>query len=269
MERNKDTTTIQEVLSLYGKQPDVCDVELTEEETAEAIHQAKVKKLIILENKHKEKIREEFNRQLSQPFSPKELSEYVLGIAGNLVNGFVVSDEMRPVLNALCFYFTGSSKFEDLNPDWKLSKGLFLWGNIGVGKTTLMHIFSRNKRQCFQVISCRKFSSEYAKHGDDVIDPYRNILYSIPGSDNFLQKQTGVCFDDLGTERDAMNYGNRKNIMEEILLDRYDNKVPYYQTHITTNLSADDIEQRYGTRVRSRMREMFNMIELNGIDLRK
>lgn len=225
--------------------------------------------MIRLENEQKEKIRQEFNKRMLTPFTPKEISIYVLNLARTLVPDFVVTDQIKTVLNALCYYFTDNEQFEKINTDWSLQKGLFLWGNVGVGKTTLMHLFSKNKRQCFQVVSCRKFSNEFAKFGDDVIDPYRSVLYSVPGSDNYLQKQMGVCFDDLGTEKDAVNYGNRKNIMEEILLDRYDNKVPFYQTHITTNLSAQEIEERYGTRVRSRMREMFNMIELHGSDLRK
>ncbi|NEW80122.1 MAG: ATPase, partial [Gelidibacter sp.] len=32
------------------------------------------------------------------------------------------------------------------------------------------------------------------------------------------------------------------------------------KTHITTNLNAEELETRYGSRVRSRLREMFNLI---------
>jgi DNA replication protein DnaC len=31
-------------------------------------------------------------------------------------------------------------------------------------------------------------------------------------------------------------------------------------THITTNLSASELEEIYGNRIRSRMREMFNLV---------
>jgi DNA replication protein DnaC len=58
--------------------------------------------------------------------------------------------------------------------------------------------------------------------------------------------------------------------MAEILLNRYDNpQTPWHYTHITTNLTAAEIEQYYGTRVKSRMREMFNMITLDGEDRRR
>ena len=47
----------------------------------------------------------------------------------------------------------------------------------------------------------------------------------------------------------------------EILLSRYDLFIHRRMlTHLTTNLSASEIEQAYGNRVRSRMREMFNLI---------
>ena len=52
--------------------------------------------------------------------------------------------------------------------------------------------------------------------------------------------------------------------MAEILLSRYDLFTSKrLQTHITTNLSASEIENFYGKRVRSRMREMFNLIAYN------
>ena len=61
--------------------------------------------------------------------------------------------------------------------------------------------------------------------------------------------------------------------MGEILLSRYDifmqktqpnNQLPitnnHSKTHITTNLNALELEKRYGNRVRSRLRAMFNLI---------
>jgi hypothetical protein len=44
-----------------------------------------------------------------------------------------------------------------------------------------------------------------------------------------------------------------------------------WTTHITTNLNAEEIEERYGNRVRSRLREMVNVIgfDINTKDKRK
>jgi DNA replication protein DnaC len=49
--------------------------------------------------------------------------------------------------------------------------------------------------------------------------------------------------------------------MAEILLSRYDLFVTRRMlTHITTNLNSSEMEEIYGTRVRSRLREQFNLI---------
>jgi hypothetical protein len=52
--------------------------------------------------------------------------------------------------------------------------------------------------------------------------------------------------------------------MDEILLSRYDlflkNKI---KTHLSTNLNAQELEKRNGNRVRSRMRQLFNLIAFN------
>ena len=56
------------------------------------------------------------------------------------------------------------------------------------------------------------------------------------------------------TAINAMSWG-------EILLSRYDHFINNHMvTHATTNLSASELEDYYGNRVRSRMREMFNLI---------
>lgn len=49
--------------------------------------------------------------------------------------------------------------------------------------------------------------------------------------------------------------------MAEIILSRYDSFIHEKSlTHVTTNLSASELEACYGDRVRSRMRQMFNLI---------
>ena len=52
--------------------------------------------------------------------------------------------------------------------------------------------------------------------------------------------------------------------MAEILLSRYDLFITQKLiTHLTTNLNSSEIEQIYGARVRSRMREMFNLVSFS------
>ena len=49
--------------------------------------------------------------------------------------------------------------------------------------------------------------------------------------------------------------------MGEIILSRHDLFLEcHVKTHATTNLNAQELEERYGNRVRSRMRELFNLV---------
>jgi DNA replication protein DnaC len=53
--------------------------------------------------------------------------------------------------------------------------------------------------------------------------------------------------------------------MAEILISRYEQFIENNTvTHITTNFSATELENAYGNRVRSRLRQMFNIIAFDG-----
>ncbi|MFO8000567.1 MAG: hypothetical protein R6U46_04930 [Marinilabilia sp.] len=55
--------------------------------------------------------------------------------------------------------------------------------------------------------------------------------------------------------------GQAFHVRAEIILSRYERfSRNRCLTHFTTNLSANEIEERYGPRVRSRLREMCNLI---------
>jgi len=109
----------------------------------------------------------------------------------------------------------------------------------------------------FMIKPCRDISFEFIQDGYAVIHKYtKGRLYE---SDPKI-----ICFDDLGLENNIKYYGNECNVLGEILLSRYDLFIAKnIQTHITTNLSASEIEAQYGNRVRSRMRAMFNLIAFN------
>ena len=189
-----------------------------------------------------------------------------------IVPEFVINDPIKVVIKAFSYYFNNDPEFEKMKPGWKLNKGICLWGNVGVGKTTLMNTLMDNPRIPFDMINCRVIVGNYLRDGYESIDIYRRnntYTYLDENQCRLTTKFKGICFDDFGVERDAVSYGDRVNLLEEIILDRYDNHIPFDQTHLTTNLTSDEIEKRYGTRVRSRMREMFNLIELHGSDFRK
>jgi DNA replication protein DnaC len=141
---------------------------------------------------------------------------------------------------------------------YKLSfrKGILLSGPVGCGKTSLMNIIRHIQQPevRFVMKTCRDVSFEFIQEGYSIIHKYskQSFKNDIPRS---------YCFDDLGTENSLKYFGNDCNVMAEILLSRYELFVSRQMlTHLTTNLNSSEIEEIYGTRIRSRLREQFNLI---------
>jgi hypothetical protein len=128
-----------------------------------------------------------------------------------------------------------------------------------------MKFFIQKQQQKFITKTCRDISFEFIQDGFAIIHKYGR------GAIDHNNTQT-FCFDDLGTENSLKYFGNECNVMAEILLTRYDLFVAQKLiTHLTTNLSASEIEEIYGNRIRSRMREQFNLIAFDkeSVDKRK
>lgn len=144
-----------------------------------------------------------------------------------------------------------------------LSKGLLLAGPVGCGKSALMRLMNyfHPPQVRYPIKCCRDVCFDFMARGYEALHTY---------SYQSFVKREGVqiprtwCFDDLGSESNLKYYGNECNVMGEILLNRYDLFVHRDMiTHLTTNLSAAEIEDFYGNRVRSRMRQMFNLISFD------
>lgn len=131
-----------------------------------------------------------------------------------------------------------------------------LTGPIGCGKTTLMNLlrYLCQPNNKYLIKSARDITFEFIQDGYEVIHRYsRGKIYS--------SEFKNYCFDDLGTEKNMKHFGNECNVLAEILLSRYDHYITgKLSTHITTNLSATELEDSYGNRLRSRLREMVNLI---------
>ncbi|ARN70631.1 ATPase [Nonlabens tegetincola] len=178
-----------------------------------------------------------------------------LDARGKLLFGkqFKIYDEDKALLYKLINYFIGDQNECD-KFDLDLNKGLLLSGPVGCGKTTLMrllpHLVPHKRYHQFALIPCRNIVFGFNHLGYKTIEDY---------SDN-----KPYCFDDLGVEATGRHYGKDCNVMGEILISRYEVfKQKDILTHITTNLNAVEIEERYGERVRSRMREQFNLISFS------
>ena len=163
---------------------------------------------------------------------------------------FRIYDEDREVLLKLCYYFI-RDKENCASYGIDVEKGILLSGPVGSGKTTLMKLLRHlvPLQRPYEMIPSRNVTFSFNHLGYRTIEDYGNTKF--------------FCFDDLGVEPPGRFYGKDLNVMGEVLLSRYElflqtNKK--LKTHATNNLSADELEERYGHRVRSRMRELFNLI---------
>lgn len=230
------------------------DIELTTDEEIEALRMAR-------ESKHYRLVREEYARKL------KEEQERPSFTAEEVLSKFKASYQVEAgsryevILKHLCAYFT-----YDPRSGYDPRKGLLLCGGVGIGKTTLMEFFQRNQKASYRIVSCRDIESAYASSdkdtgGEKAIHQYSENFKVALNSNPFGHQMVGYCFDDLGTEVVGKHYGKEKEVMIEVLLNRYDKHVEFFMTHVTTNLGSDEVRARYGDRVFDRMREMFNIID--------
>ncbi|EOA55602.1 hypothetical protein HMPREF1214_03725 [Bacteroides sp. HPS0048] len=77
-----------------------------------------------------------------------------------------------------------------------------------------------------------------------------------------------ICFDELGREpRPAKYFGTELNVMQYIFQCRYELRREAL-THVTTNLTVEEIQDKYGAYIADRINEMFNVIRLDGASRR-
>lgn len=168
---------------------------------------------------------------------------------------FKIHPEDKPTIYKLLIHAI-RDKENALKLDLDLSKGILLSGPVGCGKTSIMHLIKPfvNTKYDYKIKTTREVSFEFAKHGFEALQPYTQ-------KSNQQHRLTGYCFDDLGAEQQIKHFGNDCNVMAEILISRYEQFIENNAvTHITTNLSASELESFYGNRIRSRLRQMFNLI---------
>lgn len=152
------------------------------------------------------------------------------------------------LIGFLSRYFAGEEGKQNLR------KGIIISGCTGCGKTTLFRLFhfagtraTEENVRLFAWRSCRDIAIEYA---DPVNGGVQSLKRHFAGA---------ALFDDLGAENISSHYGNRADVMGEIIQSRYDRKA---LTFFTTNLTFSQIRDTYGERVASRLSEMCSWLDM-------
>lgn len=141
-------------------------------------------------------------------------------------------------------------------------------GNPGAGKTLLFRAWGavlqtpdgKKYFEPFSYHSCKEVADAYEENGMKGVSKWTagSVMY-----DGVKPKQIHAYFDDLGAEDIVSHFGNKKEVMEGLIYDRYDRWLKFgLRTYFTTNLSMEQIRERYGERVFSRIHHMCNIIYL-------
>lgn len=178
----------------------------------------------------------------------------------------IMEVENRAKVSELIKYFTGNPC--KLNP----YKGIYLFGPVGRGKTLIM--------KCLMIM-CNRIEEKleaaqkpFTSNGFMMLDCKAIVaeLENTKNKANLKQYYTGLwCFDDMGVEDEKLKlWGNQINVIADIIFERYKRYDNFGTlTHATSNIKSEDWPKKYDDRTESRMRQMFNLIVLAGIDKRK
>lgn len=147
-----------------------------------------------------------------------------------------------------------------LNGDWK-EKGLYLWGKCGVGKTYIAYAIKKLIR--IHGTECKVMSLI------DILnlikEDFRIKQQEFRGPTNFddlLNLEGVLIIDDIGVEKIT-------DWVLETLYALVNKRYEYKLTTIfTSNLSLDDLAERLGDRIPSRIAEMCIVKKLEGQDKR-
>lgn len=162
-------------------------------------------------------------------------------------------NDFSKLITALCFFISRDARFET-ELGYSLKKGLLIRGVSGLGKTHLVKCISKNGLNPILILSMLDISEEIRINGEIDIN-----------ADGF-----GVIYlDDVGTEEAAAkHYGNVINFFKNFIEGTYHKRKSFEHIMMSTNNSFAQIEQKYGFRVRSRIKDMFNVIDVIGKDMR-
>lgn len=165
----------------------------------------------------------------------------------------IVNDDNKKLITALCFFVSGDDRFEkDLNYSFK--RGLLIRGSTGIGKTHIVRCVESNELNPILTISMLDISDEIKATGE-----YRLVM-----GDRKI-----IYLDDVGTEEPVIyHYGTKIMWFKQLIETAYLKSKSFSNIIISTNLNFSAISERYGFRVASRMREMFNVVDVSGQDMR-
>ena len=149
---------------------------------------------------------------------------------------------------------------EHLDKVYKEGKGIYFFGNNGVGKTTLACMILKEcytYRYTCKRITFMDYVSLYTRAWGD-----SEAKQEVEEEINKIKSREFLCIEEIGKENDTKV---AVNVLEDLLRYREDNSLP---TIICTNLSPKAIKERYGNSIYSLLKGNCVPIKVTGEDKR-
>lgn len=167
------------------------------------------------------------------------------------------NDEEKQHLRNLTRYFINDPACE-----WPLTKGLFLYGMPGTGKTEMMQVFARfcEENMLSKQFSYTNMSEVYTRaKSDKDFDPVTPNV------------QFDRAFDEFGRHvGPVVRFGEPLDINEAIIEQRYERQRRYGQlTHFIANVTPNDVENAFTPMIFDRIRSMCTGVSFTGKSKRR
>ena len=139
--------------------------------------------------------------------------------------------------------------------------GLMFSGQCGNGKSTMTRAVARAVKYFVQLDKLDGINLRM------LVVSAKSLVSCKPEYREEAQRLRLLAIEDLGNEPAERNdYGNITNPIVDLLEFRYDNQL---YTVITTNLTPQQITDKYGVRIADRFREMLDIVVFKGGSFRK
>jgi hypothetical protein len=217
-----------------------------------------LRKLGQMSREEKKPVAAAFDFEAIKIYAGKVLREHVEKTGAKIL----IDGNFKAVFDGLILYFARSE-----NSPYPLNKGIFLHGDGGTGKSTLMNVmrdvFMPYSGKAFNICRVPELITRVKNTQGDVLSP---------------QYVGRVCFDDIAFSNPfAQNYGNEINVIAEIINTRYNHFLTNGKiTHFVSNFDIDLLQccrdnrdrEYFNELIRSRLKKICTEIEVTGCDKR-
>jgi len=167
----------------------------------------------------------------------------------------IVNETNKHLITCICFFLSKDKRFET-ELGYSFDKGLLIRGVSGLGKTFLFQCVKDNELVPIKIYSMIEIAEKVQESG------YLELPIS-----------SGITYlDDVGTEQSSVkHYGTEINFFKDFIEKYYLHNLKsntFNRLIVSTNNNFDELQGKYGFRVRSRMKDMFNVVDIKGADMR-